>query len=291
MRRKLVQLGQHTLMAAVPSTWVQRHGLKKGDQVEFTEFGNKLILTSTAEIYERKTSLHIPSHKVTVVWRMLQPVYTSGYDEVDITFDDPRTLAMLEQSIQALIGFEIVEVDEGKVKIKSISAQLDEELPTVLGRCWNIIVTMMATYQESLKKRERLQEIYLLEQTMNKYAMFLQRVINRTGYKYPQYTYQIVVFLELAANHIEYLRRHFAEHPRLRIESEAVKEAARLNGLLQRTHSIYARYKEDEFLRIADELPHFKWFAKVHDPIIRMNYTAIAEYLVLISRQVQALHT
>jgi phosphate uptake regulator len=291
MQRKLVQVGQHSLMAAIPSECLKKHGLKKGDEVEFTEFENKLVLTSTAEIYERKISIHIPSPKIEIVWRMLQPAYTSGYDEVHITFDDPKVLTKIEESMPQLIGFEIVDVNEGDITIKSISAQLDEELPTVLGRAWNVALTMMTTYRESIPKPSRLPEIRTLEFTINKYTMFLKRVMNRTGYKYPQYTYQIVSFLELATNHLDYLRRYFLAHPKMKIEQEAIKEAERLDALLQRTYKLYSKYTEEEFRWIAEEQPHFTWFTKIKDPVIRMNYTAMAEYLVQIARQVQALHT
>ena len=46
-------MGQHTLMAAIPSKWVQRHNLKKGDFIEFNEVENNLVAASTAEIFER----------------------------------------------------------------------------------------------------------------------------------------------------------------------------------------------------------------------------------------------
>jgi phosphate uptake regulator len=291
MQRKLVQIGQHTLMAAIPSSWVKKHGLRKGDLVEFTEFENKLVVTANAEVYERKSSIHIPSPKIEIVWRMLQPTYTSGYDEVHITFDDPKVLTKIEESMPQLIGFEIVEVKEDSITIKSISAQLDEELPVVLVRAWNVALTMMTTYRESMSKRSRLPEIHTLEFTMNKYTMFLKRVMNRTGYKYPQYTYQIVSFLELATNHLDYLRRYFLAHPKIKLEQEAFREAERLQGLLQRTYKLYAGYTEEEFRWIAEEQPHFAWFTKIKDPVIRMNYTAMAEYLVQIARQIQALHT
>jgi phosphate uptake regulator len=289
MRRKLVQIGAHTLMAAIPSPWVKKHGLRKGDQLEFTEVDNKLVITSTAEIYERKTKIHIPSPKVEIVWRLLQPTYTSGYDEVSITYDDPTILTVIESFVQSLIGFEIVETKESAAVIKSISASIDEELPTVLARTWNIISTMMTTYAECLTKRSRLPEIHALELTMNKYTMFLKRIMNRTGYKYPQYTYQIVTFLELTANHIDYLRRHMES--RIRIDKIVTDDTIRLCDLLRRTHKLYNSYDEQEFHRIAIEQPHFAWFGRIKDPVIRMHYTAIAEYLVQIARQIQALHT
>mgnify|MGYP001561650997 CR=1 FL=1 len=92
MQRKLVRMGKHTLMAAIPSRWIQRHHLKKGDYLEFHEVENKLIATSTTEIYERKTEINVISPTIEVIWRVIQPAYTSGYDEVKITFKDTKAL-------------------------------------------------------------------------------------------------------------------------------------------------------------------------------------------------------
>src|SRR3989338_11493336 len=109
MQRKLVQMGQHTLMAAIPSPWIHRHKLQKGDLVEFTEVENKLVLTSTTEIYERKTEVAILSPTIEYVWRVIQPAYSSGYDDVTIKFEDAKSLKIIERCVNDLIGFEIVE--------------------------------------------------------------------------------------------------------------------------------------------------------------------------------------
>ena len=134
MQRKLVQMGQHTLMSAIPSKWIDRHQLKKGNYIEFTEVENKLVITSTAEIYERKTEITLTSSTIMVVWRMIQPVYTLGYDEVKIHFPDQKALKYIENSMSGLIGWEIVETGRNFVIVKSISKHLDEEFDTILEK-------------------------------------------------------------------------------------------------------------------------------------------------------------
>ena len=90
MQRKLVQMGEHTVMTAIPSKWVQKHNLKAGNYIEFTEVDNKLLLTSTAEIFEKSTEINILSPTVEVIWRIIQPTYLLGYDEVKINFKDEK---------------------------------------------------------------------------------------------------------------------------------------------------------------------------------------------------------
>lgn len=292
MRRKLVQMGQHTLMSAIPSSWVQRHRLSKGDYLEFHEVENKLLVTSTAEVYERKTTIEIISPTIEYVWRTLQPAYLSGYDEVRVTFQDAKALPILEQFVVNFIGFEIVETGKDFVLIKSISRQLDEEFPTILKRSFLILKQMADLAQEVFSKKDKklLPQIRTLEMTMNKYTNFLRRLINRTGYKYPHYMYLLVTYLELTANHFDYLCRYYERNPKLKIEKQTCKDFAKLHDLVYRIHDLYYAYTPEKFRWVSEELPHFTWFEEIKEFEVRYNFKSIAEYLVQISRQIAALH-
>lgn len=291
MQRKLVQMGKHTLMTAIPSKWIQRHRLKKGDHVEFTEVENKLVLTSTAEIYERKIEISITSPTIEVIWRVTQPVYTSGYDEVKINFKDKKALKIIEDCMQNLVGFEIVQTAPNNVIVKSISKQLDEEFPVILRRTFLIFKQMADVAKDAFdKNKSRFAEIRPLELTINKYTMFLKRVINRTGYKYPHYTYLIVSFLELAANHFEYLRKYFELNPKAKIETIAAKEFRKLHNFIEMIHDLYYNFDDEKFRWIAEAQPHFFWFKDIRDFDVKFNFKSMAEYLVQIARQIQALN-
>ncbi|MEK6963796.1 MAG: hypothetical protein AABX70_05175 [Nanoarchaeota archaeon] len=292
MRRKLVQMGQHTLMSAIPSSWVQRHGLHKGDYLEFHEVENKLLVTSTAEVYERKITIDIISPTIEYVWRVLQPVYLSGYDEVKLTFQDTKALDIIERFVTNIIGFEIVETGKNHVLIKSISKQLDEEFPTILKRSFLVLKQMADVTQEvfDTKDKKLIAQIRPLEMTINKYTNFLRRLINRTGYKYPHYMYLIVTYLELTSNHLDYLYRYYERNPRATIEKQASKDFYKLRDLIYRIHDLYYNYTPEKFRWISEELPHFNWFEKIQDFDVRYNFKSMAEYLVQISRQIAALH-
>ncbi|MFA6461754.1 MAG: hypothetical protein WCV90_05780 [Candidatus Woesearchaeota archaeon] len=292
MQRKLVQMGKHTLMTAIPSKWIQKHHLKKGDDINFNEVDNKLVATATSEVYERKTEINLISPKVEYVWRVLQPAYISGCDEVILHFKDKNTLKVIQQSVNLLLGFEIVETSPNKIKIKSISKQLDEEFPTILRRTFFVLHQMIHTFKEILEQKElsRLEEINSLEMTINKYTMFLKRIINRTGYKYPHYTYLLVTFLELTANHLDYLRRYLVNHPKVKMDKTILKEYHRLYDLFNRVYDLYYDYSEEKFRWIAEEQPHFNWFSQIKDQEIKFNFRMIAEYLVQISRQIVGLN-
>ena len=283
-------MGKYSLMSTIPMKWVKRNNLKSGDQINFVEVNNKLILSSEAEIFKKKIEVHISSTKVEVIWRVLQPIYTSGYDEAIITFTDKKTLKILERSLQSLIAFEIVETGENRIVIKSVAHHSDEDFNAILRRTFLIFLNISEVFKEGLEKNKikRLEEIRPLEITVNKYTMFLKRLINRKGYKYPHYMYSIVTFLELASNHFEYLRRYFSFNPKTKIEKEMIEDSRKLNDLINRTYDLNYKFSEKKFEKIAVDQPHFLWFKGIKNSEIKSNFKSIAEYIVQISRLIKA---
>jgi phosphate uptake regulator len=228
----------------------------------------------------------VNSPKIEYVWRIMQPIYTSGYDEVVLKFSDRKTLPIIEECTNLLIGFEIIKVDENQVIIKSVSKNLDEEFHTILRRVFLIVKQMLDIIYEIFreKNRKRFEEIYTLEQTVNKYTIFLKRIINRQGYKYHHYTYQIVTFLELAANHLEYMRRYFSKEKKATFDKEVLKELFKLKNFSDEVYELYYNYSDEKFRWIAEEQPHFIYFKKIKDITIKENLVAFSEYFVQIAR-------
>lgn len=292
MQRKLVQLGQHTLMAAMPSKWIKRHNLKKGDEVQINEVENKLVITSTAEVFERKTKINLLSPTIELVWRLIQPAYISGYDEVEISFDNAKALPQIRRSIDNLIGFEIIEIEKNKVIVKSVSKHLDEEFEVIFKRVFLLLKQMIQLTHDAFgsNDRKKFAEILQLELTINKYTIFLKRIINRTGYKYPHYTYSIISFLELAANHLEYIRRYYEREEKKRIDKTAVSDLKKLIKLTNKSYDLYYKYSSEDFRWVAEEQPHFFWFENVKDSQIKFNLKSYSEYLVQIARQIAGLN-
>jgi phosphate uptake regulator len=288
MQRKLVQLGTHSYMSAIPKKWLRKHNLKKGDSIDFTEVDNKLVISSTAEVFEKKTEMFIdPPHKI-LVWRLIQPLYSSGYEEVKLNFKNPLMFKEIERCVNLLADFEIIETNPNYVIIKSISTKLDEDIQPILKRTWQIIKQMALIVEHCFvnKDKQRLQEVYALEQSVNKYVMLMKRIINRTGYKYPHYTYMLVYFLDLTANHYEYIRRHYVYYKNAKVKTGYAEGVKQLNQLLFDVYDLQYNFTLDKFNKIASDLPHFKWFEDLKDDTIKYHYRTIAGYLVQISRNI-----
>ena len=45
MRRKVIQIADSTQLVSLPRKWAQNYGIKKGDELEVTEHGNRVMIS------------------------------------------------------------------------------------------------------------------------------------------------------------------------------------------------------------------------------------------------------
>lgn len=290
VKRKLVKVGHSSLMAAIPKKWLDANGLEQGDVVEFVEDDNKLVLHSPKEKYEKSITLTIENPTIKIVWREIQPIYTSGYDEVRIYYTDKKTVKIIEGNVDQLIGFEVTEITDDYVHISSVMTGADTFDP-ILRKVWHIVRHNAQSIHEGFLKKDVscFENILTLEWTINKYTAYLKRMINRTGYKYSHYMYTIIFFLELVGNHYHYIKKHFLdfEHP---LDKDYTKESRKLLQMYEKVHHLYYKYDVRDFHWLALEIPHFTWFEDMGDDEVKYNFKIISENLMHIARQIHAMN-
>ncbi|MFH1916582.1 MAG: AbrB/MazE/SpoVT family DNA-binding domain-containing protein [Nanoarchaeota archaeon] len=123
MKRRVVMHGPATLTISLPNSWVRRHNVQKGDELQVEEQGNELRIYLEKERRGEK--------KVTVDFtglgeygiNMLLPIFHKlGFDEIDITYGSLEELDLIRKRIQSmLIGFEIIEQSESRCGIRCVS--------------------------------------------------------------------------------------------------------------------------------------------------------------------------
>ena len=89
MRRKLVKQGPQSLVVSLPSDWLKKNHLIKGNEVEIVEISNNLVV-SGKEVVEKKIKedfvLNIDEMDDYLIKRYLTMLYTQGYGEIVVTF-------------------------------------------------------------------------------------------------------------------------------------------------------------------------------------------------------------
>ncbi len=197
MKRKVVQHGSSSLTVTLPIRWVEKYGIRKGDDLEIEESGSSMIISTQKEQYSPKKEVSTSESGI-FTKNNLSHLYQLGYDELEIAFDSPETLDEIKKRLPDCIGFELIDQKKNKVFIKSIATTLESEFDTMLRKSFQVTNEMAKDLLEALEKGdfERLQQIRSMESLNNRFTDFCIRVLNKRGYKIPRRTMQIYEILK-----------------------------------------------------------------------------------------------
>jgi phosphate uptake regulator len=216
MRRKLVRQGNATMMVSLPSEWIKKQRLNKGDEVEITE-ADETLLVSTAKkgVPTLKKEITIPK-PAQYMNRLIDVPYMQGYDELIIHFEDAKVMDLVVKETERLLGIEVVSQTETSCTIRNVAEALEKEFETILRRLFLLIKSMAEDSLKAAKEKnyERLNNIADLERMCHKYSLFCMRMLNKYGYKNAKeanFIFNTIVILEQLSDHYAYISRHIAE--------------------------------------------------------------------------------
>lgn len=199
MKRKIVRQGAATLMVSLPAKWARDHGLDKGDEVVIDEDNQTLIIrTEESSKKEYKAKINV-SDLAPLTNVVLIDLYIKGVDELEVIYDKPEILKKYQLStINELIGFEIIKQTHNSILLKDISDE-NQNIDELIKRIFFILDSMIEELVEAIEKKQSLDPIIDIDTSVNKFANFCLRIINKKGYpeiKKSAHIYSIVRQLE-----------------------------------------------------------------------------------------------
>jgi phosphate uptake regulator len=201
MKRKVNLAGPTTLTVSLPSKWAKQHGIKKGDEIEVVEEGDKIIISTSPQSTKKETTIIIPKVEDYLA-RFLYSPYVKGYDVINIKYDDAKVYDKILETSKLLMGFEIIENNPKSCRLVNISTKLEQNFDVLLGRLFLSGITFGKELLSRLKSDDwkNLRGLHEYELNVNRVSLFCRRVI-QTGsagnVKYPLYSiYSIIGNLE-----------------------------------------------------------------------------------------------
>lgn len=194
MKRKLIQMAGKTMLVSLPSTWVKKYGLKKGEEIDIEEKGKNLIIRIEAnkEKEGQEVTIYIPTEDL-FMERSLHVWYRAGYDKINVTFDDKNVLRKIRLSVKKLLGFSMINETEKSCTIKSVATGLEEEFDNILRRVFLSLLTIAKESQENIESQnyKNLKDVLVAEENNNIQCWFCERILNKRGYKESEKTSSI----------------------------------------------------------------------------------------------------
>jgi len=193
MKRRINLVGKSTLTVSIPSKFVQKYELKKGDELEIREQGRSIILSlDNQEVTTKRGVIHLAENEP-FLRRYLTALYCEGYDEVEITSEHNLNQTQIKSATDRLLGFELMESTLKRMVVRDVSIPKHSEVLNIFKRLFVVVVNIGITIQDDMKNGEfeHAGEIRDLQNTVHKLCNFCQRVLIRTDLDSRTHTFQI----------------------------------------------------------------------------------------------------
>jgi len=124
MKRKLIKQGLGGMTIYLPKKWIERKGLKGGDEINLIETEAGLIIGSESK-EKKKVKITITDKNRHDILHILTHAYRKGYETITMEGLSDKDLRIIKNIVKDwLIGFEITEKTNSSCKIENISGSM-----------------------------------------------------------------------------------------------------------------------------------------------------------------------
>jgi len=200
MKRKVIQIADSTLLISLPKKWADAQGIKKGNDIDVEVQGSKLVVSPDNEPLMEKTQIALEDSS-RFLRRSIDVLYKYGYDEVEVTFKDPKVTELVQDCLDELMGYEVVNKSPTSLTLRDITFGRDVEFDAILKRVFFMLIELGKNVHDALKEndKEKFAELAKYDTLINKFTNFCERLLNKKGYhdhKRTTLIYYLVCILE-----------------------------------------------------------------------------------------------
>jgi len=178
VKRKLIKQGGSGLTMYVPKKWIEKKGLKSGDELDVEEINGGLLLSTEKVAERRETSIQLTGSVESSTATMIMNTYRLGFDIIHVSFKNKEQLKYIERTVRTrCIGFEITRKTEHSCTIESITEPAADQFAVILEKILHSITHMFEITLERAEGKEPFEHYDELEDRMQQYGNFCRRVI------------------------------------------------------------------------------------------------------------------
>ena len=196
----------------MPRKWSLQFNIKKGDELEVEEEGNKITVSTEKSTELKSKEIDVTGLDRTTILYYIQSLYRMGYDEIKVIFNESATvhfrtnekvkvITVIHNEVNRLIGFEIIQQKENYCIIKDLSTSSIKEFDNILRR----IFLLLNDASSDLLKGAKEFNISLIEtieekhDSITKFISYCSRLLSKYGYTDHKKTivlYHILIILD-----------------------------------------------------------------------------------------------
>ncbi len=294
MKRKVVKQGPATFMVSIPSPWIKKYNIKKGDLMEIEEVDKYLKISIEKDTGITTTEFNACDLDFNHIRRYLHEIYKAGYDEVRILTESSKDVAKIQNFISTiLLGYEIVDQQSSSVVVRSISKALEEEFDPILRRSFLVTKQLGSNSYELIKNHEirKLKDVIVLEETSEKLTNFCQRVLIKKGYKKYAKTccmYCIVREIKKIADEYKVICNHMMVN-NLVLDAKVIGLYGKVNSLYNQFYELFYSYDPKSVTDFSSNCDALLIEAERIHSSVDQSQSVIVSHLSMLIRQISQL--
>lgn len=271
MKRKLVKQGPQTLVVSMPSQWIKKNKLEKGNEVEIAEISNNLVISGKS-IVEPKTRepyvLNLDEKEDYLTKRYLTMLYRLGYEEIILTFNKSKIKKLktqesvpLEKFISNLtnrfIGMEIISSEKNKIILKCFTTISPEELKALQRRIFLLMLEFMNNLLNKNYNSNRAHD------SITKFINYFFRILNASPEASLEDKEFLYGFFSVQDKLADFLRHiHFEIKRAKRLSKSTQTLLKEIFSLYDDMYHLYYKFKDEKSKEIV--LKRYELVRKVH---------------------------
>jgi len=254
IKRRVIQIANSTQLISLPRKWSVKYGVKKGDELEIEEQGNKLLIGTDKGVDLEKVEIDVTGLDRSSIMYYVRSVYRMGYDEIKVNFSNPTTIhyrlnekksiiSVIHAEVNRLVGVEIVQQKENFCIIKDLSPNPPlTEFDNILRRIFLLTTDALKDFVEGMVGNNILLVKTFEEKhdTITKFVSYCLRLLNKRGYPQPRktsYLYHIIASLDRLVDVFKYSARYFIKY-----KPKLSKETINITVQIEKSIKIYSEF-------------------------------------------------
>ena len=182
-QRKLIKLGNSSFAIALPKGWIDKSGLKKGDNIFLEENSNGeiIVLPSPKEKNNKKITLNVENKDFDSIKKEIRATYIRGYDIVKLEGVKEKAVKNdIKNILNNFLSFELVEGKDDSLVAKDFFNIEEASYTNFIRRMDNNIREIFDISLEEFRKDKvtpsKLKEVENIDKDVNKFYFLCSRV-------------------------------------------------------------------------------------------------------------------
>ena len=228
MKRRVIQIANSTQLVSLPIQWARKLNIKKGDELDVSPDGNKLIVSVDQQPVSKNINLDITGLDSTSILHVIRALYRKGYDQIDLSFKNPFAMhfrkaekekvnEIIFKEVSHLTGLEIIRQTDTFCSLRCISEATPKEFETIMRRIFLLLQDLYGEFVQAISKNDlvSLETVEQKHYTISKSISYCIHLLNKYGH--PDHTkitflHHILATMDRITDFVKYSARDILSH-------------------------------------------------------------------------------